>query len=501
MYSLKTKTKIVAVALSLLFALAVILCALSSPPPPIISFDKSKTYQSVSGFGASSAWIYQAFGLIDDGDLKTDAMQRLYGDEGVRLNTFRYGIGAGGKESDEYWDPLRGAESYFIADRFTGDYSAFNDPSNYDFSRDVGVRALFEEALSLGNIEKVVFFTGSPHYLMTLNGKTHSAEPAQNNLKEECFEAFSNYLILITDWIYKNIICKYNSEIEVSISPVNEPQWDWGGQDSTQEGCHFDADYLARFCDVFYRTLERFNEENGTAYKPDFFESACCKLEYIEDYVEQLAKYDWFKSVKSLSMHSYVTETDIRARKAFYSYLQKFPDIYIKISEYCVMKHGVDLSMDTALYGAKIMLRDFAYLHATDWNWWLSISAGDYEDGLIYWNKDKNGGDVLNVSKRYYAFGQFSKYVNHSKMIKSRMTSLAKGLEQVAFLREDGSVAIVVVNDSDNARELKFKNFKGKVVQITTDMNNDWAETECEYIGSVSVSAKSVNTFILYEDR
>ena len=101
-----------------------------------ITLDESKTYQTMEGFGASSAWTYQALGAIEDEEVKEQAMEMLYGDSGLKLDTFRYNIGGGGTEVSGYPDPLRGAQSYFVAENFTGDYSVFKEADNYDFTRD-----------------------------------------------------------------------------------------------------------------------------------------------------------------------------------------------------------------------------------------------------------------------------------------------------------------------------------------------------------------------------
>ena len=125
--------------------------------PTTITLDATKTYQTMNGFGASSAWIYQDIGALEDEEFKDRAIDMLYGDGGLALNTFRYNIGAGGAVSDNYEDPLRGAESFFIADRFQGDYSVFANKDNYDFGKDKAVRDMFERALSTGNVKQIVF--------------------------------------------------------------------------------------------------------------------------------------------------------------------------------------------------------------------------------------------------------------------------------------------------------------------------------------------------------
>ena len=84
-----------------------------------------RQHQTVEGFGASSAWTYQYLGLIEDEEVKEEAIEKLYGESGLALNTFRYNIGAGSSEVSDFIDPMRATESYFVAEKFDGDYTAF----------------------------------------------------------------------------------------------------------------------------------------------------------------------------------------------------------------------------------------------------------------------------------------------------------------------------------------------------------------------------------------
>ncbi|MDE5654390.1 MAG: hypothetical protein K2I46_02150, partial [Clostridia bacterium] len=59
----------------------------------VITLNETETHQVFQGFGASSAWVYQSFGLSENSQLKDDTMEALYGDSGLGLNTFRYNVG------------------------------------------------------------------------------------------------------------------------------------------------------------------------------------------------------------------------------------------------------------------------------------------------------------------------------------------------------------------------------------------------------------------------
>ncbi|MDE7328232.1 MAG: hypothetical protein K2N57_00560 [Clostridia bacterium] len=482
-----------------------------------INLDASKTYQTMNGFGASSAWLYQDLGTLEDDDFKDAAMQMLYGDSGLALNTFRYNVGAGGVESDSYEDPLRGAESYFVAENFNGDYSVFADPSNYDFSKDAAVRDLFERALATGNISKIVFFANSPHYLMTLNGKTHGENRYDNNLKRECYEAFSDYMLVIVDYLYQNIVCKYASDIEILISPVNEPQWTWGGEGATQEGCHYDPAQLAEFYDVFYKKLKAFNAAHSTEYIMDIFESGNYKMVLskrtnFNEYMTEFEKYEYFQDITHISVHSYGADQSKYFREVFAEYMATYyPQISVSVSEYCTMVWNLDRSIDMGLWCGKVMLRDLAILGATDWQWWLSIAKstyeknGEYEDGLVYWfyDEDKETGErsnhSLDVTKRYYVMGQFSKYISEGSVrIKAGYSDFLSmnGVECVAFKNLDGSITLIALNDSESERKIKINGGYANVKEITTNADVNWQIREYENKGSVTLSGKSVTTFV-----
>lgn len=469
-----------------------------------ITLDLNKRYQTIEGFGASSAWIYQDMYNLEP-ELQDEAMELLYGDSGLMLNTFRYNIGGGSNETDGYGEgSLNGTNSYFIADRFTGDYSVFADESNYDFTKCAVVDGMFKQALAKGNITHVVFFANSPHYLMTKNGKTHGEAEYDNNLKEEAYGAFSDYLLVSVNYLYENIICKYDPDIKVYISPVNEPQWKWGGEGASQEGCHYDPEPLGKFYDVFYDKITAYNAASGTEFIMDIFE--CGKYQMIfssakvKEYMKELSSYDWFEDIDTISVHSYGSDNSTFDKSLFFNYMSdNFSDKKISVTEYCVLEFGVVKDMTMGVYNAQTILRDLKYLGAVSWSWWLSVSQGDYEDGLVYWNKTEDG-NVLNTYKRYYVMGQFSRYVPEGSVrIEAKYSDFIgmNGIDCVAFERPDGKIVLIVVNDNSSARKISVGGEFSSFTKTVTDDNVNWGTSEGEFDGSVSVSPMSVTTFVL----
>lgn len=468
-----------------------------------ITLDTGKRYQTTEGFGASSAWIYQDMYNLEP-DLQDEAMELLYGDSGLMLNTFRYNVGGGSNEIGGYGaGSLNGTNSYFIAERFTGDYSVFADESNYDFTKCAVVDDMLRQALAKGNITHVVFFANSPHYLMTKNGKTHGEVEYENNLKEEAYGAFADYLLVSVNYIYENIICDYDPEIKVYISPVNEPQWKWGGEGASQEGCHYDPEPLGRFYDVFYDKITAYNEANGTSFVMDIFESGNYKIPDSSDvkkYLKELEKYDWFREIDNISVHSYGTNNSKYYKDVFADYMDgKYPDKKISVTEYCVLEPGVVKDMSMGIYNAQTILRDLRDLGAVSWSWWLSVSQGDYEDGLIYWNKTESG-NVINKYKRYYVMGQFSRYVPEGSVrVEAKYSDFLgfNGVDCVAFERPDGKTALIVINAGSSEKKIKLNAEFSSYVKVVTDENVNWQESEGVFDGTLTLSPTSVTTYVL----
>lgn len=489
--------------------------------------DLGERHQTLRGFGASSAWYWQDMGANAPKGTAERAVEMLYGDDGLRLNIFRYNIGGGSADaaldgvvpySNGGFDEFRRAESFFVAESVPaakrGDVeavsAAFRDESNYDFeNRDAAVRSMFETALATGNITKVVFFVNSPHYLMTESGTCTGEYPGQNNLKPEFYEAFADYLLIIVNNLYETYLTGLDKVPMVAISPVNEPQWDWGGPYSSQEGCHYDPEALAELADVMWHKIAEFNAEHGTRFELDIFESGGMAFsgegDDIRDYLAELAKYDWFYELDGISLHDYDVSDSCSARVILRRYLDKnYPHLAVRATEFCEMQAGEFDTAESGMFLAKVILRDLTLLDSEEWSWWLSVAKGTYNDGLVYWNPSsaRADGAGLYVLKRYYAFAQFTRYLSEGDVRVGCLLSDPMNWSHVdigAFVKPDGSVVVIAVNDGD-AKTLRLnglEKFMGATfVTVITDAERALAESKSVFEGSVELAADSVMTFV-----
>ncbi|MBQ9276934.1 MAG: hypothetical protein IJ226_05020, partial [Clostridia bacterium] len=430
------------------------ICGLAGGVRFVVDFDT--TYQSIEGFGASSAWYSQFIGSYEGenaDEFRQRAVDLLYGDNGLRLEIYRYNIGAGSKElydkgvgdyrtydKNTNYSPYTATlgrrrdaltESFFDSSVFSGDYSVFSNPNNYSIAgRDEASQKMLAMALNAPLTGRIVMFANSPHYLLTKNGLCLSDNKNENNLKQECFEAFADYAIISAYKLYTGLIVPNSWYFEknsskIRISPVNEPQHAWSLDTTDQEGCHYDPEYLADFYQVFFERLNFWNRKWNTSFKMDVFESGSYKDSNKNDslntrtYIQAFEKKEFWQSIDEISMHDYGAENSVSARKSFIRQLDKKDyDKSVAISEYCNMIEGRDLSMTTAILDSQIISRDLTILNATSWSWWLACASENYNSTLVYYDVVENDKSTtlddeykITLPKRYFAVKHYSAFI------------------------------------------------------------------------------------------
>lgn len=467
--------------------------------PVKLQLDVTQTYQTMQGFGASAAWHFQELGK--DEAAATTAANMLYGDDGMKLEVIRYNIGAGTKEIDNgYTSKNNATESFFISENYLSKAS-FSDPQNYDLSRDKYAMRTFDKCLETGNIRTVVLFANSPHYLLTESGKGNGAKAYQNNLPEENYGAYSDYLLNIAD-LFAEKLSKLETPPRIYVSPVNEPQWRWGGDGASQEGCHYDPKNLAKFLDTFYTKLKQYNASHEYQLYPDFFDSGgyAPNSDY-KKYLSEFSKYPFFDEIETLSFHSYHAQNGTFYRNSFASYAKKnLQDKTVFMSEFCVMQTGTSTGIDMGLHSAGVMMKDLTILSAAQWCWWLGAAPYGYEDGLVYF--DRTDGYEFGKTKRYSTLSQFTRFVSSGDVRVHACTGDPinfNGMEVCAFKKPSGEIVTVLINSRNFSRKLKLP--KGYNLESFTYTDEAHDLYSAELTKELTLPAKSVSTLVLTENK
>jgi len=192
----------------------------TSQEPLIVTLDIGNVRQEIQGFGASDCWSIQYVGTWPEATVNAIA-DLLFSTElepsgkpkGIGLSQWRMNLGAGSARRTDIRDSWR-----------RGDFFYNDDLTEYDWSRCAGQRRFLQLAKNRG-VHQFTAFSNSPPYTMTKNGYAFcDPEVGSTNLDPNKVDAFVTYIADVIEHF------KTAEEIEfTSISPINEPEWDWNG--------------------------------------------------------------------------------------------------------------------------------------------------------------------------------------------------------------------------------------------------------------------------------
>lgn len=466
-------------------------CTDSEPTgPATLTVDLNDRHQTMEGFGASSAWWSQEIGgWTDTGasgkQVREEIMDLLYSEDGLGLNIYRYNLGAGtgtGEKPGVFEDSWRSAQSFI------------DDNGNIDYSLDANAVWCMNRAVELG-ADKVFFFSNSAPDTMTITGMPHSEEQRKKvtNLAPENYQAFADYALDAVEHFRAQGIPV------MAISPINEPQWTWQGG---QEGCHYEPDEMVALYKVFYQ--EMLNRGLTDEVELDMFESG---------QFGGLKKFrKWFKAIAedetlgpifhTLSGHSYNSSFEDKEKTA--KWLKKnYPDLKIRCTEWTEMTGGRDVGMDSAVIMADMICNDLKILDAISWTYWLAVSRYDWRDGLLYVEQNEPIPQTYTMTKRYYGYSNFTKFVKEGAVRVGTQMDNEGSLNSIAF-EQDGKLTMVLVNSSaENERQVSFNIANANYQTMTTwltDADHDLEQTaQAGYSAqsSVTLPPQSVMTVVL----
>lgn len=448
-----------------------------------ITVNGSKVYSTFEGFGASGAWWAQEVGGWTHTDEKSgvavrDEISRLLYDKeyGIGLRTYRYNIGAGSVHSGngEIGNRLRRTESFDDGD------------GKYDFSRDANAVYMMKQAVKDG-ADEIILFVNSPLERLTKNGWAHlkKYQIMRDNLAIRNYGAFAKYCLDVTEhFVKEGLPVKY-------LSPINEPVWIWNGG---QEGCHYGPVSAGKVMKCFAEEMDKRTALDGVRLSG--VESGDIRW-FNKTYTRNLMKYESVRRrIDAVDVHSYFlrgAENGFFSRPAFLRRYRKwldkhYPDLTVKMSEWCHMQGGRDRTMNSALVTANVIFEDISILNVTSWQHWIAVSEVDYCDGLIYINLDDK---TYEMTKRYYVTGNFSKYIPFGAE-RTAVKCEDEELKVLAFRKDDKTV-LIVINDTENE---KVAEVDADIVTIAvTDADNDLTENSVQG-KNIIITAKSVNTII-----
>lgn len=232
--------------------------AVAAEPDVVLTPNPAVTGPAFEGWGTSLVWMANATGGYP-AELRTELIDSLFGDDGLRLNIARYNVGGGNaSDVDDYlraggavpgwWNPdaplsdAGGAitSSFADRDRYLAAWSG-DEASDYNLDADAAQLAWVDEIKD--RVTKWEAFSNSPPYFMTESGYTSGGlDPNAEQIKPAALDKFAKYMTTVVDHVEDAHGITFDT-----INPLNEPNtnywgttlgWDGKPTGGRQEGAH-----------------------------------------------------------------------------------------------------------------------------------------------------------------------------------------------------------------------------------------------------------------------
>lgn len=499
-----------------------------TPEPPAASVEKSvtvnagKTYQTLSGFGASDCWTPSFVGKYWTSS-RDRITELLFSSEieagkpkGIGLSMWRVNLGGGTAEQGDasgIEDKSRRAESY-LTDNLT-----------LDWTRCEGQRYFLDRAKQFG-CQSIVLFSNTPPVQYTQNGKGFSDRGGVSNLKDDCYDDFAAYMADVAQY-YVN-----QGHPVTHISPVNEPQYNW---ESGQEGSGWTNNEIARLARELDAALTVRNLSTdillAEAGDWEYLYSAKSdpnRSNVLEAFFKQgsSAYVGDLKHVKNLICgHSYWTDgtwDGMRSvRRQVAQAAQKY-GVEVWQSEWSMLGDGYSSSefagydlaseMDIALYMSKVIHNDLTVAGVSSWSYWTSMGVSRWGHknrfllislvpaGDVYGDIAQEG--TFQATPTLWVLGNYSRFIRPGyRRIELELNESRSFFGSAWLSPENDKIVAVYTNLSDKGVRLKetHTEWKGTVTSVTTfttTSNKNLFEAQVGNDEQVVLDAQSVTTVV-----
>lgn len=510
-------------------------------------------YGEFQGWGTSLCWWANRVGYSEELTLLT-AEAFFDKEKGLGMNIGRYNVGGGDdvvrgavSKEDKEADPFlhqqhiqrsdsavpgyctdvtkidldSNSEAYYTDNFDRADFEC-GYAWNYDWEADANQMNVLKAAADAAGDEFIAeAFSNSPPYFMTVSGcSSGGVDPSVDNLREDSYTAFAAYMAdVIEHWMKEGVITFQ------SVDPMNEPATDyWSAFSPKQEGCHFSQGESQS------RILTALNDE----LKAKGIDIIICASDEtsIDAAVNSYnALSDDAKSVVTrIDTHSYQgTQYSLLKETA----LEAGVNLWMSEVDGTYTIGNEDTKMQAALGFSGQIIKDINGLMPTAWIMWDAVdihvdtdniydtcTIKEAEDivskGVPFWGiaiADHDSKELL-LSKKYYAFGQFTRYIRPGYCILG--TDDKANQVTAAYNPEDGSIVIVAMNTRDedvkweiDLSELNIKDDNSiQIIRTSGDMESgeNWADvTDSSYAQlnddgtklTIVLKNSSVTTFVI----
>jgi O-glycosyl hydrolase len=500
----------------------------SIKPKIVLNLNDEK--QVMENFGASDGWGAKYFGKWADVQKKNQIADYLFSTDtsstgqpkGIGLTLWRFNIGAGSFE--------QGTASG-IPDEFRREECFLKTDGTYDWTKQAGAQWFLAAAKQRG-VNNFLAFALSPPVQYTLNNKAYGSGTSQYNLKAANKSDFSDFLVNVVQHFNQ---AGYNFNY---LSPINEPQYNWGDASSNQEGSGATNTDIAEVVKNLGPKLKSANSptkisigeaghwdylnlnnaSNRSNQLSAFFSpNSATYIGNVDNLDNMLSSHSYFTTCPDNSIIN-VRKDVLAAKNAINPNLRLWQTEFGILGNICGNYNGYpkNTTIDYGLYVAKVIHHDLAMANVSAWQWWLAMSPYNYSDALVYVNDASGGYDltsakttgVVTDSKQLWCLGNYSRFIRPGMIrIGASLTTVkddaaAAATQMVTAYKDKVNKKFVIVIVNMEAASKKFiidtssiSLVNNKIAMYTTNDVSSLAKSNVD-ANNVLIPGKSVITLI-----
>ena len=384
--------------------------------------DPGKKYQLFEGWGTSLCWWAELVGAWNEANRDQFLGALADPDTGLGYNIFRYNIGGGDQPGHNHLTKGDGG----------GKVPGYKptEKGDFDWTADPAQRGV---ALRLNKVVKdPIFeaFSNSPPWWMTKSGCVSGSSDGSDNLKEDYFDDFADYL--------SEVALHFKTEWGLTfrtVEPFNEPSAGWWKSNGGQEGCGFKNNQSKMIVELGKALKKKglFPETSVSAADETSNKQA---HDQLGNYTSEALSY-----LGQVNTHSY---SDGSYRKQLYNRAFGLNKRLWQSETGPLSKSGDE---HIALWMANVIIQDLRDMKAEAWvDWQIADPAENWRS-----IKADHKKQTFSYMPRYYMHAAFSRYIRPG----SRIIDSDNG-NTVAALRPDGALVIVVRNSGSSDVKYNF---------------------------------------------
>ncbi|HXJ23870.1 MAG TPA: glycoside hydrolase [Polyangia bacterium] len=381
----------------------------------LVKVNPAVRHQVFEGWGTSLCWWANHVGGW--GETGRNAVVDAVVDpvNGLGYNVFRYNIGGGENPSHNHMGQYKEMPGF--------------EPSSgtWDWTADANQRAVLQRIVAQGTGVILEAFSNSPPYWMTKSSCASGNTDGSNNLKDDSYDAFADYLT--------EVVKHYRDSWGITfrtVEALNEPNADWWKANGGQEGCHFSPSNQQTIIQAVGASLTAKGLTGTTVSASD--ENS------VDDAYNNMRGFSTttLAAMSQMNTHSYSgsDRTQLRA-------LATSKGKRLWQSESGPLNQTLNDDTDAAVFMAGRIITDLRDLQAEAWvDWqvgdpsqtWASVTLNDTQQ-------------TFSPLKRFYMHAGFSRYIRPGATFVD-----VNDTDMVAAVSPDGqTLAIVVRNGSTSA--------------------------------------------------